>query len=116
MALYIARPRRSQVCRLALTLLLVALPLAGARVEPAPPILAPLGAEPVPLTKSLQLPIDSSFQVPALLTSGKLFLGASPPLALAMNLRDQGTPPISGCLFDSSGVREIPNGRSPPRV
>jgi hypothetical protein len=47
----------SQLCCLALTLVLLALPLAGIRIERAP-ILNPLATELVPLGTSLQPPIS----------------------------------------------------------
>src|SRR5579863_8631278 len=71
---YSARSFCSQLCCLALALLVAALPLADVKPVRAP-ILTPLGAEPVPLGTGLQLPSGGPFQPPSLLTAGRLVLG-----------------------------------------
>ena len=110
---YSARAICSQLFCLALTLLIAALPLAGLKLELAP-ILTPLGAEPVPLDTSLQLPSGSSFHLPSLGTSGRLVLGPLPSLVLALVFRGDSRLHVTSSGFRIRGATQRPSGRSPP--
>jgi hypothetical protein len=113
MPLYSARAICSQLFCLALTLFIAALPLAGLKLERAP-ILTPLGAEPVPLDTSLQLPSGSSFHLPSLGTSGRLVLGPLPSLVLALVFRGDSRLHVTSSGFRIRGATQRPSGRSPP--
>ncbi len=111
---YTRRSLASQLCRLALTLALLALPLAGTGAIRAP-ILMPLATEFLPLGTSLQPPPSSSFHLPSLMAAGRLVLGPL-PLAACIPNRD-GDGRIQNILslgFADSRTTESPNGRSPP--
>jgi hypothetical protein len=111
---YIRRSIWSQLCSFVLTVALLALPLAGTRIERAP-ILTPLATELVPLGASLQSPPTSLFHLPSLAAAGKLVLGPLSRTALAPNVDGNGraqniTRP--GCA--DSRATDQPNGRAPP--
>ena len=110
---YTARSLCSQFCCLTLALVLVALPLYGDKPARAP-ILTPFGAEPLPLDIGLQLPSSAAFQLPPLLTSGRLALASVPSLALGAVLYSDARISLTSPDFDPRGMSRGPSGRSPP--
>jgi len=114
MSLYTVRSIGSQLCRLAMTLSLLALPLAGAKPERAP-ILIPLGTEFVPLGTSLQSHAPTLFQPPSFAVPARLVLGPLPSAVFAPNpARGGRLLIITSPSFADSGAIDSPNGRSPP--
>jgi hypothetical protein len=111
---YTRRLIYSQLCSLALTLALLALPLAGTRIERAP-ILTPLATELVPLGTSLQSPPTSLFHLPSFAAPARLVLGPLPSAALAANAGSDGQiQNLASPGFPDSGAIDSPHGRSPP--
>jgi hypothetical protein len=104
----------SQLCCLALTLVLLALPLAGIRIERAP-ILTPLATELVPLGTSLKPPPASLFHLPSFTAPARLVLGPLPSAAFAANADSNGqNQNIASLGFADSGAIDSPRDRSPP--
>jgi hypothetical protein len=104
----------SQLYCLALTVVLLALPLAGIRIERAP-ILTPLATELVPLGTSLQSPPASLFHLSSFAAPARLVLGPLPSAAFAANADSDGQiQNIASLGFPDSRAIDIPNGRSPP--
>src|SRR6516225_637979 len=86
---YSARSVCAQFCCLLLALAIATLPFTGVRPRHTP-MLAPLGAEPVPLDMGLQIPSSSPFRLPSLLNSGRLVLGVLPWSSLGPFLHNDG--------------------------
>jgi len=114
MPLYSRRSICSQLYCLTLTLALLALPLAGTKVERAP-ILTPLATELVPLGASLQSPPTNLLYLTSFAAPARLFLGPLPSAAFAWNADSDGrVQNITSSGFVESRATDSPNGRSPP--
>jgi hypothetical protein len=97
---------------LVLALTVLALPLAGIKVECAP-ILTPLATELVPLGTSLQSPAKGSPHLPSLLAPSRLVL--APSAIFATNADRKGRiHNLTNLGFPELRALDIPNGRSPP--
>jgi hypothetical protein len=111
---YTRRSICSQLGCLVLALAVLALPLAGIRIERAP-ILTPLATELVPLGTSLQSPLSGPLNLSSFLAPSRLVLGPLPSAVLGPNAdskrRIHNT---TGFGFPDSHAIDIPNGRSPP--
>jgi hypothetical protein len=111
---YTRRPICSQLGCLVLALAMLALPLAGFRVERAP-ILTPLASELVPLGTSLQSPPAGPLDLPSFLAPARLVLGPLPPAVFEPNADSKGRiHNLPNFGFPDSRAIDIPNGRSPP--
>ena len=109
---YIRRPICSQLGFLVLALTVLALPLAGIRVERAP-ILTPLATELVPLGTSLESPPSGSPHLPSFLAPSRLVL--APSAIFGPNADSKGRiDKLTSFAFCDSHAVDIPNGRSPP--
>jgi len=96
------------------TLALLALPLAGIRMERAP-ILTPLPTELVPLGTSLESPPAPHLHLPSFVAPTRLVLGPLPSAAFAANADSDGqAQDVASRAFPDSGARDSPHGRSPP--
>jgi hypothetical protein len=111
---YIRRLVCSQLGCLVLAAAVLALPLAGLRIEGAP-ILTPLATELVPLATSLQSPPGGHLDLPSLLAPARLALGPLPLAAFEPNADSKGRiHNLASFGFPDSGSIDVPNGRSPP--
>jgi hypothetical protein len=111
---YIRPPICSQLGFLLLALTVLALPLAGIRVERAP-ILTPLATELVPLGTSLESPPSTPLDLPSFLTPARLVLGPLPSAIFGSNADSKGRiHNLTSFAFCDSHAIDIPNGRSPP--
>ena len=107
MSPYTRRSIVAQLYCLALTLALLALPLAGIVPEHAP-ILTPLATELVPLGTSLQLPPTNPFHLPSLEAPARLVLGPSPSPAIALNPDSDGRlQKVASRGFSDSGAETV---------
>jgi len=110
---YTARSFHSQLCCLAVILALLALPLTGNGTERSP-ILSAMATHLVPLDASLQSPPDGEFAPPSLATCAKSISLLPPLLALAAYRPSEPRRQTDEHFLASSGIIQIPNGRSPP--
>jgi hypothetical protein len=111
---YTRRPIRSQLGFLVLALTVLALPLAGTRVERAP-ILTPLATELVPLGTSLESPPITRLDLPSFLAPARLVLGPLPSAIFGTNAESKGRiHNLTNLGFLELRALDIPNGRSPP--
>ena len=104
----------SQLCRLAITFSLLALPFAGTKGGDTP-ILSPLAVEVVSLGTTLQQPPTSPFSLPPFALSAKPIVGrlSSPAFTRPAEPDARYQPYKVFRVPDSLGV-DVPNGRSPP--
>jgi hypothetical protein len=99
---------------LVLALTVLALPLAGIRVERAP-ILTPLATELVPLGTSLESPPSTPLDLPSLLAPARLVLGLLQSAIFGTNIDSKGRiHNLTNLGLLESRAIDIPNGRSPP--
>jgi hypothetical protein len=111
---YTQRPIRSQLGFLVLALTVLALPLAGIKVERAP-ILTPLATDLVPLGTSLQSPPSGSPDLPSFLAPSRLVLGPLPSMIFGTHGDGRGRiHNLTNLGFLELRALDIPNGRSPP--
>jgi hypothetical protein len=111
---YTRRPIGSQLGFLLIALTVLALPLAGIKVERTP-ILTPLATELVPLGTSLELPPSGSPNLPSFLAPVRLVLGPLPSAIFGTNPNNKGQiHNLRTFGFSDSQAIDIPNGRSPP--
>jgi hypothetical protein len=114
MPLYTRRSVWPQLCRLALTLAVLALPLGGIRIERAP-ILTLLVTELVPLGTSLESPPATPPHLPSFLAAARLVLGPLPSAVFGPNSDSKGRiHHLTSFGFPDSRAIDIPTGRSPP--
>jgi|HubBroStandDraft_1064217.scaffolds.fasta_scaffold129627_3 hypothetical protein len=114
MSRYTRRLVCSQLGCLLLALAVLALPLAGVRIERAP-ILTPLATELVPLGTSLQSPPSSHFALPSFLAPTRLDLAPLPSVVFGPNADSKGQiRNLTSFGFPDSRTIDLPNGRSPP--
>jgi hypothetical protein len=111
----IPRSIGSQLCCLILAAVLLALPLAGTRIERTP-VLAPLVTELVPLGTSLRSPPANLYRLCNLLNPVRQVLGTLSPATVAATA-DHGRriQHLATVGFAGSLTTDNPNGRSPPR-
>ena len=99
-----------------LALALLALPLAGIRVERTP-ILTPLATELVPLGTSLQSPPYTDFHPPLLAAPTRIVLGLFFSIVFSPNPDPDGrVQNLASPGFPDSGAVDSPHGRSPPSL
>jgi hypothetical protein len=111
---YTRRPICSQLGCLVLALAVLALPLAGIRLERAP-ILTALATDLVPLGTSLQSPLSGSLELPSFLAPARPVLGPLPSAVFGPNADSKGRiHNLTTLGFPDSRAIDIPNGRSPP--
>jgi len=114
MSSYIRRPICSQLGRLVLALVVLALPLAGLSVARTP-ILAPLATELVPLGASLQSPPSGNLDLLSFIAPARLVLGPLPLAPFGPNTDYNGRlHNFANVGFPDSRSIDVPNGRSPP--
>jgi hypothetical protein len=111
---YTRRPIGSQLGFLLIALTVLALPLAGIKIERAP-ILTPLATELVPLGTSLQSPPSTHLDLPSFLAPSRLVLGPLPSAIFGTHSDGKGRiHNLTSFGFSDSHAIDIPNGRSPP--
>jgi len=114
MSLYTPRKSGSQLGIFVLAFALLALPLAGVRIERVP-LLTPLVTELTPLGASLQAPPANLFRLSNLVAPAKLVLGLLPSVVCTANAASTGRIQIVSSIdVVDSLTLDSPNGRSPP--
>lgn len=104
----------AQLSCFVLTLVLLALPLAGVAPKRAP-VLLPLATKLVPLGANLQAPLSIPVNPTVFVASARIVLGPLPSEAFKSRSDGHSRLQDIGCVrLPDSGVIEIPNGRSPP--
>jgi hypothetical protein len=103
----------SQLCTLALTLTLFAIPLTGIETAPVR-ILTPLPTELVPLGQSLQALPGAPVHMPAFATAARYLLECASQCALGTDEHGRASLNNENVALGQLGVIDAPSSRAPP--